>query len=107
MSKVKEITENIKGAIDSVKSKKYSEFEDAIRKELMVKMNSNPNIKRYSDGIDRMNALKSAFAQINKEFSDKEVKPEVAEPVVTNDPQEPQITNDNAEDTPEVTEPKE
>ena len=100
-SKVKEITENIKGAIDSVKNKKYSEFEDAIRKELMVKMNSNHSIKRYSDGIDRMNALKTAFAQINKEFSDKENKN--SEPTVTTQ----NVVDNETPEVPEITEPKE
>ena len=73
------MSEDIESAILASKEKKYSEFEDAIKNELKTKLAKHPTIKKYSDGIDQMNALKAAYSEINKRFEEPEVDKEVKE----------------------------
>ena len=58
-----EIENNI---IQAVADKKYSEFSTAVKQELLNKMSNTETMKNYTSEFDKIQQMKSLFAQINK-----------------------------------------
>ena len=52
--------------IDLAVQKKYSDFAIAVKSELHTKMKNHEEIKSYSSEYDRIQGLKSTFAQITQ-----------------------------------------
>jgi hypothetical protein len=58
-----------KDVIKSAQDGKYTEFSKAIKQELNNKMSNSDIGKSYATDFDRIQQLKQAFAQINKDFT--------------------------------------
>ena len=58
-----EIENNI---MQAVADKKYSEFSTAVKQELLNKMSNTETMKNYTSEFDKIQQMKSLFAQINK-----------------------------------------
>lgn len=58
-----EIENNI---MQAVADKKYSEFSTAVKQELLNKMANSETMKSYTSEFDKIQQMKSLFAQINK-----------------------------------------
>ncbi len=52
--------------MQSVADKKYSEFSAAVKQEMLNKISNSETIKNYTSEFDRIQQMKSLFAQINK-----------------------------------------
>lgn len=83
--------------IQSVKDKKFSEFETAVKQELKNKLANSPEVKKYASDYDKIQSLKDTFAKINTpEVPDEPAKP--ADPVVDNNDNNEPGTPDNNEE---------
>ena len=51
--------------IDSVLNKKYTEFSSEVRNVLLNKMNTNIELHKYKEEIDKIHSLKDQFQKIN------------------------------------------
>jgi len=51
--------------IDFAKDKKYTAFSDAVKGELMNKLTNHSDCVAYASEIDRLQNMKSTFAEIN------------------------------------------
>ena len=49
--------------------KKYTEFSDAVKQELLNKLGNSPEIKTYTSEYDRIQNMKSLFKQISSSNS--------------------------------------
>ena len=52
--------------MQSVADKKYTEFSTAVKQELLNKVSNTETMKNYTSEFDRIQTMKSLFAQINK-----------------------------------------
>ena len=52
--------------MQSVADKKYTEFSTAVKQELLNKVSNTETMKSYTSEYDRIQNMKSLFAQINK-----------------------------------------
>ncbi len=52
--------------MQSVADKKYTEFSTAVKQEMLNKISNSETIKNYTSEFDRIQQMKSLFAQINK-----------------------------------------
>lgn len=57
--------------IDKAVNKKYSEFSDAIKQELQAKMTSHSDAKQYASDYDKIQDMKTLFAQISSPQSEE------------------------------------
>lgn len=48
-----------------VADKKYSEFSNAVKQELLNKLSNSPEIKNYTSEYDKIQQMKDLFSQIN------------------------------------------
>lgn len=55
----------MENVIQSVADKKYTDFSTAVRQELLNKMSTNSTIQNYTNDFDKIQQMKSLFAQIN------------------------------------------
>lgn len=55
----------MENVMHSVADKKYTDFSTAVRQELLNKMSNTPVVKNYTTDFDRIQQMKSLFAQIN------------------------------------------
>ena len=58
--------ENENNIMQAVADKKYSEFSTAVKQELLNKMANTETMKKYTSEFDKIQQMKSLFAQINK-----------------------------------------
>ncbi len=58
--------ENENNIMQAVADKKYSEFSTAVKQELLNKMSNTETMKNYTSEFDKIQQMKSLFAQINK-----------------------------------------
>ena len=58
--------ENENNIMQAVADKKYSEFSTAVKQELLNKMANTETMKNYTSEFDKIQQMKSLFAQINK-----------------------------------------
>lgn len=58
--------ENETNIMQAVADKKYSEFSTAVKQELLNKMSNTETMKNYTSEFDKIQQMKSLFAQINK-----------------------------------------
>ncbi len=52
--------------MQAVADKKYTEFSTAVKQEMLNKLASNSDMKNYTSEFDKLQQMKSLFAQINK-----------------------------------------
>jgi hypothetical protein len=52
--------------MQSVADNKYTEFSTAVKQEMLNKMGNNPDVKTYTSEFDKLQQMKTLFAQINK-----------------------------------------
>ena len=52
--------------MQSIADKKYTEFSTAVKQEMLNKLASNSDMKNYTSEFDKLQQMKSLFAQINK-----------------------------------------
>ena len=50
--------------MQSVADKKYTEFSTAVKQEMLNKLASNPDVRNYTSEYDKIQHMKSLFAQI-------------------------------------------
>lgn len=55
----------------SASEKKFTQFSDAVKTELRQKLAGREEIQSYVSDFDKIQQMKSAFAQINKDFGTK------------------------------------
>lgn len=58
--------ENEINIMQSVADKKYTEFSTAVKQELLNKVANSETMKSYTSEFDKIQQMKSLFAQINK-----------------------------------------
>ena len=58
--------------IRSAEEKKFSEFSNAVKQELRNKLSNHPVSKQFASDFDKIQSMKSAFAQINVEHGSKD-----------------------------------
>lgn len=58
--------ENEISIMQAVADKKYTEFSTAVKQELLNKMSNTETMKNYTSEFDKIQQMKSLFAQINK-----------------------------------------
>lgn len=58
--------ENENNIMQAVADKKYSDFSTAVKQELLNKMSNTETMKNYTSEFDKIQQMKSLFAQINK-----------------------------------------
>lgn len=56
----------MENVMQSVADKKYTEFSAAVKQELLNKISNSEAIKNYTSEFDKIQQMKSLFAQINK-----------------------------------------
>lgn len=56
--------------LDLVKDKKFTEFSKAVQSELKNKLNNRPEIQKYMSDYDKIQKMKSQFAEIYQTNSD-------------------------------------
>lgn len=54
-----------------VQDKKYSEFSSAVKQEMINKLACTPQMKEYKSEFDKIQDMKSLFAQISKGHSNE------------------------------------
>lgn len=50
--------------LDSVKTKKFTDFSDAVKQELKNKLSNHPKTKDYVSNFDKIQQMKDSFAKI-------------------------------------------
>lgn len=58
--------ENEINIMQSVADKKYTEFSTAVKQEMLNKVANSETMKSYTSEFDKIQQMKSLFAQINK-----------------------------------------
>lgn len=58
--------ENEINIMQSVVDKKYTEFSTAVKQEMLNKVANSETMKSYTSEFDKIQQMKSLFAQINK-----------------------------------------
>ncbi len=52
--------------MQAVADKKYTEFSTAVKQEMLNKLANNSDMKNYQSEYDKLQQMKSLFAQINR-----------------------------------------